>query len=49
MSEGLPPIIRILFRHDLLEGFTTPLNMWLIEQLPAKEEAIQPAADSPLS
>ncbi|MDX2487803.1 MAG: serine hydrolase domain-containing protein [Gammaproteobacteria bacterium] len=37
------------FRHDLLEDFTAPLNNWLIEQLPAKEEATQPVADNPLS
>ena len=36
------------FRHDLLEDFTTPLNNWLIEQLPAMEEVIQSAADNPL-
>jgi len=37
------------FRHDLMEDFTIPLNNWLIEKLPAKEEAIPPAADNPLS
>ena len=37
------------FRHDLLEDFTVALDNWLIEQLPAKEEASLPTSDKPLS
>jgi CubicO group peptidase (beta-lactamase class C family) len=37
------------FRHGLLEEFTNLLNNWLVEPLPAQQEAILPAAAKPLS